>query len=324
MNATDKYIPQPDKAALQAVYSTLRQRPALGRFTEERLKAFRAQPRPETKMSHRVQLLTIPGPEAEVPIRIVWPAKAPVAVQLSVHAGGWCMGSADANDWLNDILAEKCQVATVGIDYRLAPEHPYPAALNDILAVATWLRHTGRALFGTDRLLVYGSSAGAHLAAQMLLRLRDEQPDLLARVAAVGLSYGAYDIGKSPSMRLVPDDSLVVRRDVHEGFLDFAFPGLDAEGRRDSTVSPLYARLNGLPPALFTVGSFDPLLDDTLFMAARWQAAGNTAELDVWPECIHLFDAFEPITGRAFAERLSAWFNTFLDRESLGELKSVT
>ena len=292
----------------------LRQRPALGRFTEERLKAFRAQPRPDVKIASRVQSLTISDPQGDVPVRIVWPTAAPVAVQISIHAGGWCMGSAEANDWLNDIVAECCQVATVSIDYRLAPEHPYPAALNDILAVAAWLRAAGGKMFGTERLLVYGSSAGAHLASQMLLRLRDEQPDLLARVEAAGLSYGAYDIGKTPSMRLVPDDSLLVKRDVHDGFLDFAFPGLDAEERRNPAVSPLYARLNGLPPALFTVGTLDPLLDDTLFMEARWRAAGNNSELDVWPECIHLFDTFEPVTGRAFAERLTSWFNTFLDR----------
>ncbi|MCX4780717.1 alpha/beta hydrolase [Streptomyces sp. NBC_01264] len=74
----------------------------------------------------------------------------------------------------------------------------------------------------------------------------------------------------------------------------------------------VFARLDGLPPALFTVGSLDPLLDDSLFMAARWQAAGNHADLDVWPDGVHGFNNMAPKTGHRVAERIASWFTTRL------------
>jgi acetyl esterase/lipase len=75
-------------------------------------------------------------------------------------------------------------------------------------------------------------------------------------------------------------------------FTENFLPGLDDAQRRDPAISPLYADLSGLPPALFTIGTADPLLDDTLFMAARWEAAGNEADLRVYADCIHAFNAF--------------------------------
>ncbi|MEC3977006.1 alpha/beta hydrolase [Amycolatopsis sp. H20-H5] len=88
---------------------------------------------------------------------------------------------------------------------------------------------------------------------------------------------------------------------------------MDAEAQRDPAVSPLYADLTGLPPALFTVGGADPLLDDSQFMAARWQAAGNLAQLDVWPECAHGFTNSAPGTGRAAWGRIAGWLTARLD-----------
>jgi acetyl esterase/lipase len=90
-------------------------------------------------------------------------------------------------------------------------------------------------------------------------------------------------------------------------FADHYLPGQDTEARRAPDVSPLYADLRAMPPALFTVGTLDPLLDDTLFMEARWRAAGNATELRVWPEGIHGFNAFPLALGAAANARQTAF-----------------
>lgn len=316
----NEFIPQPDLPALAAAYEQLRKRPPVGTFTPEKLKAIRSMPIPPVQTLRPIESANVAGPRGPIPVRIIRPQGAVEAVLISVHAGGWCMGSAAMNDWLNEILAQRCGVLSVAIDYRLAPENPYPAGLDDVMAVAEWLGEVAQAEFGTERLLVSGSSAGAHLSSQLLLRLRDTRRDLLQRVRAVALSYGCYDISMTPSVRSAPEDALFVKLDVHKQLLDFAFPGLDSEARRSPSVSPLFADLKGLPPALFAAAGIDPMLDDTLFMATRWKAAGNAALLDVWPGCSHLFDTLEPVTGRAYAERLASWFNAHLAVQDHGQL----
>ena len=103
----------------------------------------------------------------------------------------------------------------------------------------------------------------------------------------------------APSARLWGDRNLVLSGPIVRFFADNFLPGLDREARRAPTISPLYADLRGMPPALFTVGTLDPLLDDSLFMAARWSAAGARAELRVWPEAVHGFTAFPLALARA-------------------------
>jgi acetyl esterase/lipase len=95
----------------------------------------------------------------------------------------------------------------------------------------------------------------------------------------------------TPSQRLWGDRDLVLSTPIIRWFTDQYLPGRNAEQRRDPDISPLYADLAGLPPAIFTVGTADPLLDDTLFMFERWRAAGNAAEIHVWPEAPHGFVA---------------------------------
>jgi acetyl esterase/lipase len=101
--------------------------------------------------------------------------------------------------------------------------------------------------------------------------------------------YGAYDLGLTPSARRFGSRNLILSTPILERFADYFAP---AHLRADPDVSPLRADLRGLPPALFTVGTLDPLLDDSLFMAARWRAAGGHAELAVYPGGVHAFNAF--------------------------------
>ena len=206
-------------------------------------------------------------------------------VYLHFHGGGWAQGASDLQDPRLERVARECEVAVISVDYRLAPEHPYPAGPDDAETAAVWLAHNAKAEFGTGRLVIGGESAGAHLSAVALLRLRDRH-GLAGAYCGANLLYGAYDLTKTPSVRAWGDRYVVLSEPYINWCLDmFAAP----EKRTDPDVSPLYADLAGLPPALFSVGTVDPLLDDTLFMHARWLAAGNEAEIAIHPGLPHAF-----------------------------------
>jgi acetyl esterase/lipase len=223
--------------------------------------------------------------------RVIPPEGEATGVYLHLHGGGWTIGAADLQDVPLAQLARETGLVVASLEYRLAPEDPYPAAPDDCEDAALWLLERGAKELGAPALLtIGGESAGAHLAAVTLVRLRDRHgaPDAFR---AANLVYGAFDLSGTPSRRLLAD-TLVLTHSGMTWFTDNFLPGLDAEQRRDPDISPLYADLRGLPPALFTVGTADPLLDDSLFMAARWAAAGNDADLRVYADGVHGFNAF--------------------------------
>jgi len=226
---------------------------------------------------------TIRHASGEVPVRVFCP-EVIKGVYLHIHGGGWVLGRAHHADPRNEQIARRCQVAVVSVDYRLAPEDPYPAGPDDCEAVALWLAEHARAEFGSNRLIIGGDSAGAHLSVTTLLRLRDRHG--FHGFAGANLVYGMYDFTLTPSAAIFGDPGLPLPTSVIRWFLDqFVAP----ERRRDPDVSPLYADLSDLPPALFSVGTLDPLLDDSLFMASRWHAAGNPTALEIYPGGVHGF-----------------------------------
>jgi acetyl esterase/lipase len=158
-------------------------------------------------------------------------------------------------------------------------------------------------VFGTEILTVGGESAGAHLAALTLLRLRDRHGVTPFRGA--NLVYGVFDLGMTPSQRAFGEERLVLRTSDIRHFGDVFLDGVS--DRRDPAVSPLYADLRGLGPALFTVGTKDALLDDSLFMHARWVAAGNPAELAIYPGGAHAFTFLPGALARRALERSEAF-----------------
>ncbi len=247
----------------------------------------------------------IPGAAGEVPVRVLLPETV-TGVYLHIHGGGWAFGRAHHSDVRNEQIARHCNMAVVSVDYRLAPEQPYPAGPDDCETVAAWLAQNAQAEFGSDRLVIGGESAGGHLAALTLLRMRDRHG--FSGFSGANLVYGAFDLSMTPSQRRWGERYLV----LSDGFMRWSMEGFvpDAEQRRDPEVSPLFADLHGLPPALFTVGTLDPLLDDSLFMHARWLAAGNESELAVYPGGVHAFNAF-PI---ALARRANAHIDEFVKR----------
>ena len=246
----------------------------------------------------------IPGPDGnDIPLRIVAPDN-PRGVYFHIHGGGWVLGGADMQDPKLERIADNTGLAVVSVEYRLAPEHPYPAGPDDCEHAAVWLVTVAKAEFGSDALAIGGESAGGHLAAATLLRLRDRHGYTGFRGA--NLVYGAYDLSMTPSQRLFGDERLVLRTIDMVQFYNAFLPTIS--DRRDPDISPLYARLHDMPPALFSVGTADALLDDTLFMHARWIAAGNRAELAIYPGGAHGFTLFP----NALSEQASARMDAFL------------
>jgi acetyl esterase len=227
----------------------------------------------------------IPGPAGALRLRTFVPDQVD-AVFLHIHGGAFFAGSPEMTDLLHEILSKELNLAFVSVDYRLAPEHPYPAGPDDCEAAAVWLLEHAEAEYGSARLLIGGESAGAHLSACTLLRMRDRH-DAVDRFGGANLVVGIYDLGRTPSQRGVPERPDIITVEQLEYVAELFTPGMSSEDRRDPDVSPLYADLHDLPPALFTAGADDRLVDDTLFMAARWELAGNDAELLVYPDSPH-------------------------------------
>lgn len=239
----------------------------------------------------------IRGPAGDIRLRVFADGE-PSGVYLHIHGGGWVLGGCDMNDLAHEFMAREAGVTVVSVEYRLAPEHPYPAGLDDCVAAANWLIDHCEAEFGTTALTIGGESAGANLAVGTLLRLRDEVGYTQWRGA--NLVYGAYTFDGTPSTRNWTEMGLVLDAPTMEWFNNHYLGTADID-LHDPIISPLYADLTSMPPALFTVGTLDPLLDDSLFMATRWETAGRETELEIYPGGIHAFDAL--MTPIAMAAR---------------------
>ncbi len=246
-----------------------------------------------------------PGPPAveetaraagrQVPVRVITPQQGdPRGVHLNIHGGGFYMGSAARGDGRGRALADALGIAVLSVDYRLAPEHAWPAAPEDCETAALWLIEQAPERFGAERLTIGGASAGATLAMTTLLRLRDE--GLAARFAATTLLYGLYDLtGLTPAGRRIADEPFL---DLYAGHV---------VDRTDPDVSPIYGDLSGLPPSLLVVGTRDLLFEESLAMAARLAATGSEVDLRVYPESVHGFTSFPTAMARAANADVEAW-----------------
>jgi acetyl esterase/lipase len=264
---------------------------------------------PPAAKSERAKWIEIDGPAGKLKLRAVAPAKSR-GVYLHIHGGGHVLGAADQQDRLLEIIADTTNLTALSVEYRLAPENPYPAGPDDCEAAALWVSdHLSD--FGGPKLAIGGESAGAHLAAMTLLRLRDKHGR--TPFNAANLVFGVFDLGLTPSARTFGDSERLILRTIDilkfgEAFL----PGLTPEQKRAPELSPLYADLTGLCPALFTIGTRDALLDDSLFMHARWIASGNRGELEIYPGACHGFLAFPIPQTFESLQRQTAFLNEAL------------
>jgi acetyl esterase/lipase len=255
-----------------------------------------------------------------VELRIIHPPGRSRGVYLDIHGGAWILGNARVNDPINVQIAAECGMTVVSVEYRLALDHPIEACIHDCETAALWLAAAGCREFGANTIVIGGESAGAHLAAATLLRLRDSRW-ALPRFAGAVLFYGVYDMCGSNSMRCAGPDTLLVHGPtLHTNLLRLT-EGRTDEERRCPRLSPLYADLTGLPPALMLVGDRDPLIDDTLLFAQAWDEHNGNAGLVVAPEAPHAFNRF----GTRMAQKTNAHVRDWIvDRLSQRRLRLVT
>jgi epsilon-lactone hydrolase len=205
----------------------------------------------------------------------------PNAVLLYLHGGGYVIGSIASHRKLVGHLCKTAGCRGLIIDYRLAPEHPHPAAVEDSTKAYRWLLSHGVA---PNRIAISGDSAGGGLTLTTLIALRDAGTPLPA--AAVPLSPWTDMEGTGESMTSRAEHDPLITEVNLKKTADLFLGGKDA---RDPLASPLHADPTGLPPMLIQVGDHEVLLDDSVRFADRAKSAGVDCTLEVWPEMIHVF-----------------------------------
>ena len=242
------------------------------------------QPMPE---SVRVEDRQIPGPAGNIPIKVFTPQGENQMFPLLIyfHGGGWVIGSPETHAKLCAELAEGAQVVVVSVGYRLAPEHPAPAALDDCIAAVRWcLEHATDLNATTDHFAVGGDSAGANLAAAACLRLRDDGGPLPSFQL---LFYGAYHYDLDTESAHEHGEGKILDRRAMQWFWEHYLSG--GANPKDPYIAPLHGNLKGLPPARLIVGTIDPLLDDSRLFTEKLEAADVPVVLSEYPDQPHLF-----------------------------------
>ena len=266
-----------------------------------------ARPRPASPSARRERMngfgrrYTVPPDVSITPVEAggvpaewtITPSADPDRVLIFLHGGGYMAGSLDSHRHVVAEVGREAKVRTLALDYRLAPEHPFPAALDDAVAGYRFVLEQGIA---PSRIVLAGESAGGGLALATLLRLREAGETL---PACVWLSSPWVDLalsGGSLATKAAEDPLL------QEPYLaELARAYLNGADPRDPLISPLYADLQGLPPMLIQVGSAETLLDDAVRLAGAAGSAGVSVTLQIWPAMIHAWHLFYPqlAEGRA-------------------------
>jgi acetyl esterase len=248
-----------------------------------------------------VRELTIPGPAGAIRARHYQPAATNTEPALLVfyHGGGFVIGDLDTHDDLCRLICRDGGISVLSVDYRLAPEHKAPAAVDDAYAAYRWaLEHAAELGADPARVAVGGDSAGGNLAALVSQRART---DRLTLPALQVLIYPATDLcGDTRSKTLFADGYFLTARNI-DWFMEHYLGGAEVSAD-DPTVSPLLADdLSGLPPALVLTGGFDPLRDEGNAYAEAMRAAGAPVDLREERSLVHAFVNFFPLGGGSAA-----------------------
>jgi monoterpene epsilon-lactone hydrolase len=244
-----------------------------------------AQPVPEDV---RVESVDANGVPAEW---VVPPDAADGRVVLYVHGGGYVIGSLNTHRALVAAIARSAGARALSLDYRLAPEHPFPAAVEDAVTGYRWLLANG---VRPEQIVIAGDSAGGGLTIATLIALRDQGEPLPAAGVCLSPWVDLEGIGESMTTKAAVDP--MVQKD---GLQRMAAAYLGGADPRSALAAPLYAELRGLPPLLIQVGTAETLLDDSTRITARARDAGVDVTLEPWEEMIHVWQLFGPAMPEA-------------------------
>ncbi len=246
-------------------------------------------PEPVAQVSDR----TVPGPAGDIAVRVYRsdPGSDPRPILVWYHGGGWVIGDLTSADPTARKLANRTGAVVASVDYRLAPEHPFPAGVDDCWAALQWMAAHGAELGGDPtRLAVGGDSAGGNLSAVMAVMARDAGLELRHQL----LIYPASDLTLSSPSIAENGEGYLLTENAMKWFGDHYLQGHDPH---DPRVSPKYTPdLSGVAPATIYTAEFDPLRDEGNEYAAQLTDAGVATELVCWPGMIHGFFALGTIT----------------------------
>jgi monoterpene epsilon-lactone hydrolase len=210
---------------------------------------------------------------------------------LYLHGGAWFMGSTNTHRSFVSYLAYASGIRALSINYRLAPENPFPAGLDDCVMAYEWLLHSG---ISSQKIVVAGDSAGGNLTLALLVALHDTGKPLPAGAVALSPATDLALTGASLKTRAHLDPVL-----ANLGSNTIIKDYITDHDPREPLISPLYANLHGLPPLLIHVGDHETLLDDAVRFGARACDSGVDAKTVVWPHMFHVFQIFVPILPEA-------------------------
>ncbi|PVH75075.1 alpha/beta-hydrolase [Cadophora sp. DSE1049] len=218
-------------------------------------------------------------------------------VFMHLHGGGWVLNDEESSDLYLQKLADGCGLLCLSVGYRLAPENPFPAATHDCYDAAEWLVDNAQAEFGTPLKFVGGESAGANLAVLTVLHLLNSPIMRYSSFHFQGLlgHYGTYSLlWLASTKHFKKDPPLVLDEDIMTSFRDAYLPGLTMDEVTSPEISPFFANFTevNLPPAFFTCGTEDCLLDDSVFMSVKWMMAGGEAIIRIYPGSPHGYIMF--------------------------------
>ncbi len=235
------------------------------------------------------------------------PNADPARAILYVHGGGYVIGSLDSHRHAVSEMGRAAQAGVLALDYRLAPEHPFPAPVDDTLAA---YRHLLAAGFAAKKIAIAGDSAGGGLVVAALVAIRDAGLQQPACGWAISPWVDMEGIGASMAGKAEEDPT--VQKD---GLLFMARHYLNGADPRHPLAAPLYADLTGIAPLLIQVGAAETLLDDAIRLAGVAGAAHVPVTLEVWPEMIHVWHVYHPnlAAGRRAIERGGAYVREVMD-----------
>lgn len=286
-------ILDPDAAAVYKAFQEAG-RPAYETLTAPEARDYYMQARlvsnPEPPELKSAEPLSIPAPHGTIPARVYTPKTLRTKEGLApclvfFHGGGWVIGNLETHDVVCRKVAHEGELIVISVDYRLAPEHKFPAAVDDAVTATNWIAaHASKLGIDAARLMVGGDSAGGNLAAVVSLHARDHGG---AKIAGQVLVYPATEFARTHASHREPETSILLTHSVIGWFADHYMGDAD---RSDWRASPARAKtLAGLPPAYVLTAGADPLRDEGDEYAARLKEAGVPVAYKHFPGQFHGF-----------------------------------